>query len=134
VEIGYSLQNVETHINYHMKIKGIDYIGDYYCIFDRHPAFYYCTTSDEVHAFALKKEHLKTCLDAHPGLKSKILNNSFKKYIETIKNKIEKHISLNLKIYNQTHNEVKINRKLEIINVSDYLPSLIWKKRRKKRI
>jgi len=117
VDIGYSLQNVETHINYQMRIKAIDYIGDYYCIFDRHPVFYYCTSSERVHAFALKKEYFRTYLNAYPNLKAKIMNSSFKKYINTIKNPIESQISQNLKIYNQIHNEVKINRKLKNINV-----------------
>ena len=117
MDIGYSLQNVETHINYHLKIKGIDYLGDYYCMFDRHPVFYYCVSSNELHAYAIKKEYFRRCIELYPDLKVKFQNNSFKKYINTIKKPIENYISKNIKVYNQTHSDVKINRKFKLSNV-----------------
>ena len=98
------------NITYCKQLKGIDYIGDYFLLFNRKPIHYYKVHSKEFNAFGIKKDSLNYCLSRCPELKLKFNQKSFRRYIDLIKNPIDKEIKKDIHIYNRTHDHIKFDK------------------------
>ena len=88
-------------------------------MFNRNPVHYYKVNSKELNAFEIKKDSLNYCLSRCPELKLKFHQKSFRRYIDLIKNPIDKEIKKDIYIYNRTHDHIKFNKitfKCDVMN------------------
>lgn len=108
IDIGYSLQH-NINITYCKTIKSIDWIGDFYCLFNVRSKYYYAAVT-EVKTFGINKYDLLKALEKHHELYSKFRTRGYRRYHDYIKVYVEKKIDEEIKLFNSNQNNFKLNK------------------------
>jgi hypothetical protein len=109
VQIGYSLHEEDTFIKYCKTLNTVDWIGDFYCLFNVNSKYYYIA-KNEVKTFGINKYDLLKMIEKYPSLYAKMRIHSHKRYSDYIKFYLEKNIDTDIKIFNLNNTSVKMNK------------------------
>lgn len=117
IEIGHTLYNDVNSVKYVKNIKGVDYIGEYYCLFNVKSKYYYRAVT-EVKILALNKETLNVNLEKYSELYTKFKTKAYRRYLNHFKAILEKKIDEEIEKLNITNNLIQIS-KLNLGDVSN---------------
>lgn len=127
IEVGFSIQDDLNSVKYVKMIKSVDYIGEFYCLFNIKTKYFYRAVT-EVKTFGINKDDLTKALEKHPELYSKFRTKCYRRYVDQIKSPLEKKIDEEINRFNQTNVNIQIN-KVQASQVKLYFnSSLDWAK------
>ena len=109
MEVGYSIEDNQKNVKYCKTLTGIDYIGDYYVLFNIQSNYFFKALT-EVKAFAINKSKLIKNLNKFPALFTKLKKKAFNRYFECFQRPIEKQFNIDIKIFNSIHRNIQINK------------------------
>lgn len=109
VEIGYSLQDEVNSLKHCKSIKSIDWIGDFYCLFNVKSKYFY-SAKTEVKTFGINKYELLAALEKHQELYIKFRTKAYRRYADNIKVTLEKKIDEDIKNFNTSHNAINMTK------------------------
>ena len=117
MEIGYSLDDTDKNVKYCKSLNGIDYIGEYYVLFDI-PSNYFYKADTEVFAYAIKKDLLIDVLKKYPYLNEKLRTNAFRRNFYEFRKIIDAKFNSDIKIFNSLNKNMQIvkNEKFNVLN------------------
>ena len=106
MDVGYSIEDSNKNVKYCHTLSGVDYIGDFYVLFNMQSNYFFKANTD-VNAFGLNKNKFVKILLKYPSIYEKFRTISFRRNND-IRSQIEKLFNLEIKILNSVTKNLKI--------------------------
>jgi hypothetical protein len=90
-------------------VKSIDWIGEFYCLYNVKTNYYY-TAGSELKTFGINKYDLLKALEKQQELCAKLRRKAYRRYTDYIKSFLEKKIKEEIENYNKINRNFTINR------------------------